>query len=289
METGLVVVLCLALAAGVLLVIFNSVSTEAVKYRKNIEHIHFDDDTPLTEDEFMRRLSLLQLDKYWQKLSPFVKHEIAIEITPCQEDALMLGNSKTGGFPHLPKGESLPVDLILLAQINCAQAKEFDKDNLLPKEGMLYFFIDPEKIDEDIKDAVSVRYISLLNGLPLQKADISPEAESGLMQFSQRISLPEYDSDTIQVMLKDYEIDGYFKLTNKEHSHKLLGYPDTITQNFIIDEEKVLLLQLDSEESCRLSWGNMGKLYVFIDKNKLNSLQFDDLYVHIQSYEQEKE
>ena len=286
MEFGLIVVLVITLIVGILLVKFNSVSTEAVKYRKNIEHINFDEDTPLTEEEFMRRLSLLQLDMYRQDLYPLIKHEIAMKISVCEDNDISLCSSKIGGFPHLPDNEFDFANLIFLAQINCSQIKEFDKDNLFPEKGMLYFFLDPEKINIDVKNSVIVHYVSSLNNLSVQKnINTSLEIKSGVIQFSQNISLPEYDSDIIQNLLKDYEIDGYFKLTNKEHNHKLSGYPNTITQHFIANEDKILLLQLDSDEICHLSWGNMGKLYVFIDKDKLHKQQFDKLYTYIQSYQ----
>ncbi|MDR0604879.1 MAG: DUF1963 domain-containing protein, partial [Bacteroidales bacterium] len=105
-----------------------------------------------------------------------------------------------------------------------------------------------------------------------------------LLEFIQTVSLPEHDTDYIQTLLKDYEIDGYFKLTNKERCHKISGYPDTITQHIPIEKNKILLLQLDSDELTSMQWGNMGRIYVYIDKEKLHELQFDELYVYMQSY-----
>jgi len=287
METGLIIALGITLIIGILLIVFNSVSTEAVKYRKNIEHVRFDEDVPLTENELKRRLSLLQLDKYFSDLYPFIKHEITIKILPCEEDAIELGSSKIGGFPHLPSHDAYAdAAFLFLAQINCAQIKEYDSDNLFPAEGMLYFFLDPEKMKTDIQNAVKIHYISSVLSVQRNR-NVSSEIKSGIMQFSQNISLPEYDADMIQNLLKDYEIDGYFKLTNKEQRHKMAGYPNTITQHFTNCEDKILLLQLDSEENCQLSWGNMGKLYLFIEKSKLAQLQFDEISVFMQSYEQD--
>ncbi len=289
METGLVIALGITLLVGFLLIMFNSVSTESVKYKKILEYIRFDEDTPLTENELMYRLSLLQLDKYWPELYPLAKHEIGIKIITCEDEAIKTGNSKIGGFPHLPPNEYKYNDLLFLGQINCAQIKVFDTDNLFPDKGLFYFFVDPEKLKTDLKESIIIRYISELNNLSMQRnSNVAPKIKPGLMQFSQSISLPEYDTDFIQNLLKDYEIDGYFKLTNREQYNKMLGYPNTITQNFTINNDKILLLQLDSEELDNSLFGNMGRLYIFIDKNRLKHLQFDELYVYMQSYESKK-
>jgi uncharacterized protein YwqG len=112
---------------------------------------------------------------------------------------------------------------------------------------------------------------------------------TALIEFFQTVSLPEYDTDIILNLLKDYEIDGYFKLTNKELSHKLLGYPNPITQHLPLKENDILLLQLDCDETTDSQWKNMSRIYICIDKDKLRRLQFDNLSVYIQSYKEEEE
>jgi uncharacterized protein YwqG len=285
METGLMIALGISLIVGILLIMFNSVSTEATKYKKVLEYVHFDMDTPLTENELQHRLSLLQLDKYWTRLQPLTKYEITIKPLPCEDNLIEIAHSKTGGFPHLPAEEDMDDGFLFLAQINCAQLKSFDKENLFPSEGMLYFFIHPLKMETDLNNSLVVRYIPSADNLIIRK-DISafPKIKPALLQFVQTVSLPEYDTTFIQNLLKDYEIDGYFKLTNKEKCHKISGYPDTITQALSINEDKILLLQLDSDELTAMQWGNMGRIYVCIDKDKLHDLQFNDLYVCMQSY-----
>ncbi|MDR2410728.1 MAG: DUF1963 domain-containing protein, partial [Bacteroidales bacterium] len=285
METGLMIALGISLVVGILLIMFNSVSTEATKYKKTLEYVHFDMDTPLTENELQHRLSLLQLDKYWQELQPLMKYEITIKPLPCEDDHIEIAHSKTGGFPHLPADEDIEEGFLFLAQINCAQLKPFDNENLFPDKGMLSFFLHPQKMETDLNNSLMVRYTSSTDNLMIRK-DISafPKIKPALLQFVQTVSLPEYDTNFIQNLLKDYEIDGYFKLTNKEKCHKIAGYPDTVTQPVSINEDKILLLQLDSDELMAMQWGNMGRIYICIEKNKLHDLQFNDLYVYMQSY-----
>jgi uncharacterized protein YwqG len=286
METGLIIALGVSLVAGILLIMFNSVPTDATKYKKLLEYIRFDSDIPLTENELQYRLSLLQLDKYRAELQPLIKYEIALKPMPCQDELIKTGKSKTGGFPHLPADEHIDNDYLFLVQINCAQLKLFDKDNLFLSEGMLYFFLHSQKMKTNLKDSLMVHYVSSTDNLVIRK-DIFPvpKIKPALIQFIQTVSLPEYDTDFIQNLLQDYEIDGYFKLTNKEKCHKILGYPDTITQQISINKDKILLLQLDSDDSVGMQWDNMGRIYVCIDKTSLNHLQFNDLGVFIQSYQ----
>jgi uncharacterized protein YwqG len=172
-----------------------------------------------------------------------------------------------------------------LAQINWAQLKPFDHENLFPPQGMLYFFLHPQKIETDLDNSLIVRYIPSTDNLIVRR-DISalPKIKPALLQFVQTVSLPEYNTDFIQNLLKDYEIDGYFKLTNKENCHKIAGYPDTITQQLSINKDTLLLLQLDSDELTAMQWSNMGRIYICINKNKLRDLQFNDMFVCMQSY-----
>ena len=70
-----------------------------------------------------------------------------IELTRTNVETAV-GSSKIGGKPDLPRsfewfrynidGESVPLSFV--AQINLSEAAEYDKDGVLPKKGMLYFF-----------------------------------------------------------------------------------------------------------------------------------------------------
>lgn len=56
------------------------------------------------------------------------------------EDLFM--QSKWWGNPDMPVGFDVPDDLTFICQIRCDEIAEFDKGNLLPHKGMLYFFAD---------------------------------------------------------------------------------------------------------------------------------------------------
>ena len=287
MEPGLIIALSITLVVAVLLIVFNSTPSDAAKYKKTLEYVRFDTEDVLTEELLKKRLHLVQLDTYWERLCPLLQYEIALKINPCDEDSIKIGSSKIGGYPHLPLQMQINSCWMFIAQINCSEIKPFDRENLFPSEGILYFFLDLSKLTNKEKDAVEIVYFQDITNLKMNAEILTlPDVYPGSLQFLEGGGLPQYDTDVIKNMLKDYEIDGYFKATNREQSHKMGGYPDTITQDFQLNNDKILLLQLDSDQGTGLLWGNMGRLFVFADKQSVLSCKFDKIYSYIQSYEE---
>lgn len=77
---------------------------------------------------------------------------MAIRLTLKKTERILFCGSKWWGDPDLPEnmqypvmtveegGESFEYPLTFICQINCEDIAEFDKEGLLPHEGMLYFF-----------------------------------------------------------------------------------------------------------------------------------------------------
>lgn len=77
---------------------------------------------------------------------------MAIKLTMAKTERILFCGSKWWGDPDMPEnmqyptmtvtedGESYDYPLTFLCQINCEDLAEFDKENRLPHEGMLYFF-----------------------------------------------------------------------------------------------------------------------------------------------------
>ncbi len=64
---------------------------------------------------------------------------------------LPMGKSRYGGaVVDWPKGVAYPTNkqLLFMAQLNLKEFKKFDRDNLLPKQGHLYFFVHNEDFDD---------------------------------------------------------------------------------------------------------------------------------------------
>ena len=286
MSISLIITLSIALLIGILLIKFNSVDDRATKFKKNLEYVRFDTDAILTEKELKRRIHLAGLDKYWYKLESYLQNDISFKTEVKSEEEIALGKSKIGGFPHFNASIAIPSESVFFCQINCAELSGLKKNNFFPDKGMLYFFLNPQKIDQGETDFVSVLYVENQDNISLYKDVVTmPDVKPCVLQFFQSVSLPDCEADVIQTLLKDYEIDGYFKATNQELSHKLFGYPNIILQNFALDQEQYLLLQLDSEENSGMLWKNMGRIYVFAYKEETKKRSLHKIASYIQSYE----
>ena len=104
-------------------------------------------------DEIKKRLSENDIDYLWRKLKRRIKPSIHINPEMADEDTIPLGASKLGGRPDLPKNtdwfweSNLGTPLAFICQINFAEAKPYDIENILPSSGILYFFYNNIKTD----------------------------------------------------------------------------------------------------------------------------------------------
>lgn len=176
-----------------------------------------------------------------------------------------VGTSKFGGKPDVPpyfkwfyfegedhEGKRCKRLLSFLAQINCAEIKEYDKDKLLPTKGILYFFyelssmtwgFDPEDrgsaqvyyFDGDLSEISRMDFPNdMLDDCKLPEIRIS---------FSTKYDLPCFEEFTELYDCDDWdEYDE--KLTQKgfefeETISKFLGYADLIQGGMLLECEKV--------------------------------------------------
>ena len=119
------------------------------------------------------------------------------------KDKLPTGASKLFGNPDVWDGFAWPYieengekyDLTFMCQINCADAAAFDKKELLPKTGILYFFYDldtmPEATDE--KSARVLWYNGELSAL--HEMILTDEDGNSLAFSEQRIDFDVADAD----------------------------------------------------------------------------------------------
>ena len=171
---------------------------------------------------------------------------------------------KLGGKPYLPADFEWPAfrsaddgitrPLSFFCQINLAQMKPYDKDNVLPKSGMLYFFYECGSstwgFDPADNGAARVFYFENTDGfapldLPenLAKDYAIPEIA---VKFRSQISCPcfeEFENHSdLDCDWNDYD-DELKKLGVDTDcgagDHKLLGYADTIQGEMLTECERV--------------------------------------------------
>ncbi|MBR6801616.1 MAG: DUF1963 domain-containing protein [Eubacteriaceae bacterium] len=171
--------------------------------------------------------------------------------------------SKFGGRPLLPENFEWPTfrsyddnitrPLSFFCQINLAEVKQYDKDNMLPEKGIMSFFYECESScwGFDPRDNGSARVfyfedISSLIETPLPE-DLPEEyiIPQRKIEFIPEVSYPmfeEYDA------LKDEDCDfeDYDEALGKlgvdtddiPERHKLLGYADIIQSEMLTDCER---------------------------------------------------
>ena len=222
-----------------------------------------------------------------QKLMSLVKNEIVIPYG--EPNALLPATaSRIGGVPAVPKDFEWPrhahtrirdwlaslvrrvipglparsprreLPLAFLGQINLKDAAPYDVDGLLPKSGVLSFFLAPWAGGSDSSDRGAARVYYFPDEAALTVAeppeDLSTDWQSQefALRFESRISLPslgEYVYDDGE----DYEWDdfqqcraecGYFdaeKDFGDEPHIKMFGYPDVIQNPMEEECERVTM------------------------------------------------
>jgi hypothetical protein len=84
-----------------------------------------------------------------------------------EKKKLPLGSCKLLGNPDVWEGFKWPqysedgedYDLAFMCQINCADAAPFDKNGVLPKTGMLYFFYDMDLMPQESSDGKAAKVV----------------------------------------------------------------------------------------------------------------------------------
>jgi uncharacterized protein YwqG len=279
---SLLVVLSIALLAGILLIRFNSVSNPATDYKKMLSVTKFDNEEIITKEVLKNRMEKVRLWDYWSDFEQFIKQETIIKTEPT-DDNMSPFCSRLGGHPCINANILPNENLIFIAQINCEEVHNVQSMSELPKNGMLYFFADAQKIESGNNFVVVIYSLDYQSFTIDTNVATLPDVSLCRLDFSASVSLPPCEDPRITNIIKDYQSAGYFKAVNTYNCHKIEGYPDTISQNVLLDEQ-ILLLQLDTDEQINLLWGEMGRLFVTIDRQKLKNADFSTIFSCIQSY-----
>lgn len=225
----------------------------------------------------------------WAMFDCMQRNSIHLAYQPAAEP-LAVGQSRIGGRPDLPADfvwpyyegkdylDETPVNrpLTFMAQINLAEAAEFDKEELLPKSGLLSFFYELQTerwgFDPADRGCSRVYYFPDLAGLQRTElpADLAEEYQlpEFALTFSARTELPDcgdfmyspltqdiperfpaeadnFDWDAYEEMRAEYGCapaeDGWSETT------KLLGWPNVIQNPMAYECEKVSRGMYDGE------------------------------------------
>ena len=194
---------------------------------------------------------------------------MAISLKPRKTDSNLFCCSKWWGNPDLPPQAEYPLmkvteedgseteyPLTFICQIDCADIAPFDKEGLLPHEGMLYFFA---AIDDFIgyespehfglgkwpKKAVKVKYAKQINMETFNSCILVDDEENELAEPEMAIDFCECgdECDGIKLLGRPY-----FKEVRDE-------FPDCVN-----------LLQLDEDADLEMRFHDCGNLNVLLSE-----------------------
>jgi uncharacterized protein YwqG len=295
-------------------------------------------------EEFKNKLDTNGLGKYFDKLQPLLRNTIRLYQKATDENNIAIGQTKIGGRPDLPKEiswvtetnivektekkflifkskkeETITKPLSFIAQINLSETSSFDKDNLLPKKGLLYFFYSAEQevwgFDYIDKNKFKVMYwdgdfkeLSRAN-FPTELPEYSAFKPCSVDIVSE-VSLPSYGHEVYEDFADGEDDKFWEEVYNDGNINKLLGYSDNIQNEMELECELVtnglycgdpsgyndpkakalepnaknwrLLLQIDSNDENEMMWGDCGRLYFWIKKDDLLNKQFDKSWFSLQ-------
>jgi uncharacterized protein YwqG len=196
-----------------------------------------------------------------QAIDGLTRNSIRLLTRPVDESTLRFGDSKIGGVPDLPTGVYWPKfngqSQSFLAQIRLADVQAFDKDHLLPTQGMLWFFYDANQqtFGEQPEDRAGWRILfSADPSAKLQRAvapaDLPPASLFPSCALTCRSELTLALDPALEqpdACWNDQEQQAYEQALDALQDpaeralphHRLLGYPDTI--------------QDDMREQCQLA------------------------------------
>ncbi|PJZ28864.1 DUF1963 domain-containing protein [Leptospira kmetyi] len=250
-------------------------------------------------------------------LSKALSYYIDIEEKETSEEKIPLGASKIKGLPHLPEAGFWPAKTYFLAQLNLADFKKYDIENLFPENGIFYIF-----------DTVEGEFIVKFHEGPIDKLkivdypneDSLPEAEYYLEEYrdvTYRLSFsPQflfyvagdaYDYRTIAKALPEDLYEQLKKILNAELSTwspslRIFGRPlfwqgedeimndeefkDDEEENDEDEHEEKYNSNNDadstSEENSEIlifhSEIGEGHFHIWIDRNDLKNKKFDKAY-----------
>ncbi len=199
----------------------------------------------------------------------------SIRLKTSQPDGkLPVGSSKFLGNPDVWESFQWPsitvdgeeYDLSFLCQINCAEAAPFDKDGILPKTGMLYFFYDLDEMPCDPSDPDAARVVYC----------------DGDMNALREMVLIDENGESIAFSEQKIEFEcvepGF--LSDCEETHLLLGVPSLDYGSWYdcIDGWQ-MLLQIDSfeTEDAMVNFTDEGVLCFFADPQKVKNKDFSEV------------
>ncbi|MGH7328882.1 MAG: DUF1963 domain-containing protein, partial [Polyangiaceae bacterium] len=216
-----------------------------------------------------------------------------------------VGKSKFGGKPDMPAKMKWPNfqgdrDRMMpfLLQVNLAEVTKFDREGLLPKKGMLYFFSDtsPDEI-EDFRVLYTDDKKLVRRDFPDDLVDRKDEEDFVAQlpeykaKFFEVFTLPSLELLRERARLTDADERALSNLKEKlvtlaykklpAECSRLLGWPDCLQDEIVTTEKEIVLLQLNGWELSPKNihevfehWCSDGLIHVVMKADALKKKAF---------------
>ena len=215
--------------------------------------------------EFIKKLAELGYEKQanllWGKMQEKELNSIWMGTKKAEESQFVIGESKIGGLPHLPRDFDWPEHdekpLAFLAQLNLEEVTKYDEQQLLPSRGFLSFFHEGGEsvwgFDPKDKGGFCVIYHTgsaddlVATELPVELEDYLRFSPCKLT-FSQKKSYPSWedyfasDFPFIHRNKDSYckEVqDAFFDMSDEGVVNKLFGYPNLVQGDIFLESQLV--------------------------------------------------
>lgn len=276
----------------------------------------------MTVQDLTASLMSAGLAAHAREIAALSRPAIGIDVRPCAQNALALGDPRFGGVPDVPTDFRWPTyrkrPLAFLGQMDLSVIPKVN-GSPLPRSGTLAFFYDVESMewgfDPKNRGCAYVGYFDqgtpLVRTMPPVKAAVSPPCE---LTFTSRVDLADSGDllfRSIESTLSEEHLDAYWRVLSALHPreyHHLLGHPQLVQNDMRLECQLVtsgvymgsggsdaarkraapaavdweLLLQLDTDERTGWMWGDCGRIYFWIRKQDLAACRFENTWLVLQ-------
>lgn len=259
-----------------------------------------------------------------KKILAAIKPSIRIKTEQLQGE-YVLGGSRMGGLPDLPLDTHWPTlenkyPMIFLGQINLKDLSSFSCASILPKDGILSFFVvDPhdEKFEKfvllkpGVFESKNITKVLFIAGKDLVRKNAPAGVsvlKSCVLTFGEEETFPQFESAAYEAIGVG---QGIFTelvsdaVEEEQTLHRILGYPDQIQGDVAASvqqcfeknwenpdweslaeqgKELILLFQMDSDDNLDVMWGDGGMLYFYIKPEDLANTDFSNVWCEEQCY-----
>ena len=261
-----------------------------------------------------------ELQDIKEKILATQKSFIKISLKPAQDENYRA--SKVGGKPYLPIDHEYPLDqngkpMEFLAQINFDEIEDVLED--YPKTGLLQFFIALDEwdwglnFDNPLESYIKVIYHETTTKdiqtefdfldkpredgeSPIGKdehrmvfsyaKEVLPWSDYRYANVEENIYKPYIEFDKLNKDRAE-ELENMYCDTFESTGHKIGGYAHFTQTDPRVYENKdytELLLQIDSDDSADICWGDVGVANFFIRKEDLKNRDFSNILYNWDCY-----